>query len=62
MAIALDVLVLVPFVMMKARSDWFTVAITTAVAAVIIAAQAVNARRHPHDDPGQNSSATSEAS
>ncbi|MFF3181618.1 APC family permease [Rhodococcus sp. LW-XY12] len=61
-AIALDVLVLVPFVMMKARSDWFTVAITTAVAAVIIAAQAVNARRHPHDDPGQNSSATSEAS
>ncbi len=61
-AIALDVLVLVPFVVMKARSDWFTVAITAAVAAVIIAAQAVNARRHPHDDPGQNSSATSEAS
>ncbi|MGA4688682.1 APC family permease [Rhodococcus sp. AB351] len=61
-AIALDVLVLVPFVVMKARSDWFTVVITAAVAAVIIAAQAVNARRHPHDDPGQNSSATSEAS
>lgn len=61
-AIALDVLVLVPFVVMKTRNDWFTVAITAAVAAVIIAAQAVNARRHLHDDPGQNSSATSEAS
>ncbi|MCR8694581.1 amino acid permease [Rhodococcus rhodochrous] len=62
LAIALDVLVLVPFVVMKTRNDWFTVVITAAVAAVIIAAQAVNAQRHPHDDPGQNSSATSEAS
>lgn len=61
-AIALDALVLVPFVVMKTRNDWFTVVITAAVAAVIIAAQAVNAQRHPHDDPGQNSSATSEAS
>ncbi len=39
MAIALDLLVLVPFVVMKFRTDLLTVGITAAVAGAIVVAQ-----------------------
>ncbi|MDF6102760.1 APC family permease [Gordonia hongkongensis] len=52
-AIALDVLVLVPFVVMKTRSDWFTVAITAAVAATILIAQFLIVRCRPDGTSGQ---------
>ncbi|MFZ2174576.1 MAG: APC family permease [Rhodococcus sp. (in: high G+C Gram-positive bacteria)] len=44
-AIALDVLLLVPFVIMKIRTDLFTVVATAAVAAVIFAGQWLVVRR-----------------
>lgn len=50
-AILLDIAVLVPFVLLKARSDPFTLVVTAAVAAVIVAAQwfAVRHRSHGKD-------------
>ncbi|WP_206025544.1 APC family permease [Rhodococcus sp. 14C212] len=44
-AIALDVLVLVPFVIMKMRTDLFTVVVTAAVAALVFGGQWVIVRR-----------------
>ncbi|GEO94134.1 APC family permease [Kocuria turfanensis] len=44
-AIALDVAVLVPFVLLKARADPFTVVVTAVVAGTIVAAQWVAVRR-----------------
>ena len=43
-AIVLDVLVLVPFVVMKVQSDFFTVAVTVAVAAAIFVGQWLTVR------------------
>ncbi|RQM34347.1 APC family permease [Rhodococcus ruber] len=45
-AIALDVLVLVPFVIMKVRTDLFTVVVTAVVAAAVFASQWLIVRRH----------------
>ncbi|MEE2034620.1 APC family permease [Rhodococcus chondri] len=54
-AIALDVLVLVPFVIMKVRADPLTVVVTAAVAAVIFASQWLIVRRRGDEAHRQSS-------
>ncbi|MDM7490235.1 APC family permease [Rhodococcus sp. CSLK01-03] len=54
-AIALDVLVLVPFVIMKVRTDLFTVVVTAVVAAVVFASQWVMVRRRGGEADRQSS-------
>ncbi|WP_238986040.1 APC family permease [Kocuria sp. SM24M-10] len=52
-AIALDVAVLVPFVLLKAQADPFTLVVTAVVAAVIVAAQWVTVRRRSGASEGR---------
>lgn len=55
-AILLDVAVLVPFVLVKARSDPFTLVITAGVAAVVVAAQWFAVRHRSHGADREHSS------
>ena len=52
-AIALDVAVLVPFVLLKAQSDPFTLVVTAVVALVIVVAQWSTVRHRSDEDARQ---------
>ena len=52
-AIALDVAVLVPFVLLKSQSDPFTLVITAVVALVIVVAQWFTVRHRSDEDARQ---------